>query len=433
MGALHSAYHLWRLRRRLFWSKDELEALRRRKLRELLDYCYRRIPYYRDQFRTLNAQPEDFKTPDDLRAFPILEKETLRDRAAEFVDPQADRSRWIEYRSSGSTGIPVALRYLPAERQRMGFTVTRELLHNGLKPWYRMVNVTEPRHSAPKDRWYHRLGIMSERFLSVYDRAALNVEQLIRIRPQLLIGFPSVLMLIGDQLHRRGVTWDLKLLFTLAEVLTPTDRGILRDLWGREPIDLYGANEVGHIAFQCRQRVGYHINIDSLHVELIRAGEPVGQGERGEVVVTNFDLRVMPIIRYRVGDVAQFSSGSCSCGCHFPLLQGIVGRSDGFIIGSSGEPFSALEVSLLLKRISGMRQFRIIQEQFAAIVVEYVKREPTIDPRDAIQQTLKERLGEQMNIVTREVAEIPREKSGKIRTVVSDLPPPFWKKSHNDH
>ncbi len=429
MKALHSAYHLWRLRRRLFWSPDRLETLRRCKLRRLLDYCYHHIPYYREQFRRLGAEPGDFKKPEDLETFPILEKETLRDRADEFVDPKADRNGWIEYRSSGSTGIPLALWYLPDERLRMGFTVTREFLHNGLKPWYRMVNITEPRHSAPKNRWYHRLGIMDERFLSVYDGAELNLEKLLEIRPHLLIGFPSVLMLIGDRLRRRGAGWNLKLLFTLAEVLTPTDREVLKELWGIEPVDLYGANEVGHIAFQCGRRGGYHINVDSLHVELIRSGKPVLPGERGEVVVTNFDLRVMPIIRYRVGDVAQFSDGFCSCGCRFPMLQGIAGRSDGFIVGAGGEPFSALEVSLLLKGISGVGKYRLIQETPEEVTVEIVRIAPTAHPEEEIKRILRQRLGSEMKVTVREVPEIAPEKSGKIRSVVSRLPHPFWRPS----
>jgi len=139
-----------------------IEALRREKLRELLRYCYDRIPYYREQFRRIGAEPEDFRSPEDLVKFPILDKETLRDHAEELLDPNADRSGWIKYRSSGSTGIPLELWYTPQERLRMGFTVTRELIYNGLKPWYRLVNITEPRHSAPKNRWYHRLGVMNE-------------------------------------------------------------------------------------------------------------------------------------------------------------------------------------------------------------------------------------------------------------------------------
>lgn len=426
MGALHSIYHLNRQRRRLHWFSEKLESLRRRKLADLLNYCYRHIPYYRQQFDKIGAKPHDFQSPDDLARFPILEKETIRDHANEFLDPNADRSAWIPYRSSGSTGIPLELWYHPDERLMMGFTVTRELLHNGLKPHYRMVNITEPRHSVPKNRWYHRLGFMNEQFLSVYERSDLNLERLMAIRPQAIIGFPSSLMVIGGEMNRTAAEpLRPKLLFTLAEVLTDQDREILRRQWGIEPIDLYGANEVGHIAFQCSRRNGYHVNFDSLHVEIMAGDEPAAPGERGEVVVTNYDLRVMPIIRYRVGDVAQRSERSCSCGCGFPMMEKISGRSDGFLISSDGKTYSALEISLLLKSVKGMARYRIIQESHDVITTEWVPADQEFDPSEEICLRLKERLGDAIRIEVRRVDEITPEASGKIRTVISKLPHPF--------
>jgi len=425
MGAVDSLYRLHRLRRRLRWPPEKLEALRRRKLQDLLQYCFKHIPYYRRQFDEIKAQPEDFQRPEDLSAFPILEKETLRDQAEEFLNPALDRSGWIQYRSSGSTGIPLELWYTPAERLQMGHTVTRELLFNGLLPHYRLVNITEPRHSSPKSKWYHRLGLMNEQFLSVYDQSRLNLAKLLEFQPQAIIGFPSVLMLIGREMEKVGKPLRPKLLFTLAEVLTAQDRVLLQKQWGVHPLDLYGANEVGHIAFQCSHRRGYHINVDSLHVEILQGDRPAKMGDRGEVVVTNFDLRVMPILRYRVGDVAIRVEGSCSCGCSFPLLGEIAGRSDGFITGCDGQLFSALEISLLLKPLSGVRQYRLVQDRPGSLSVEWVAKDDSVQPEAQMRNLLSARLGEKMEITLRIVDEIRPEKSGKIRTVISSLPRPF--------
>jgi phenylacetate-CoA ligase len=403
-----------------------MREFRKRKLASLLEYCYRNVPYYREKFRDIGATPQDFGNPEDLSQFPLLEKETLRDRPEEFFDPKADRSSWISYRSSGSTGIPLELWYHPAERQQMGFTMTREFLFHGLKPWHRMVNVTEPRHASPKNQWYHRLGLMNEKFLSVYDPPEPNLARLLEIRPHLLIGFPSVLMLIGQCMMKDGgEVLRPRMLFTLAEVLSPDDRALLTKQWGVEPVDVYGCNEAGHIAFQCSRREGYHINLDSLNVELVAGGKPVEAGERGEVVVTNFDLRVMPIIRYRVGDVAQSLESDCSCGCRFPMLGRIAGRSDGFLVGADGRLFSALEVALFLNKLQGVNQYRLVQQERGAISVEYTATGDGVVPDVEIRNLLYQHLGAGMAVEIRRVAEIPREKSGKIRTVVSRLPHPF--------
>jgi len=426
VGAAASFYHLARLRRRLAWPAPKLEELRRRKLAALLHYCYKRIPYYRELFDRIGARPEDFAGPEDLVRFPLLDKQTLRDRRDEFVDPAADRREWIEYRSSGSTGIPLTLWYTRAERLRMGHTVTRELLFNGLKPWHRLVNVTEPRHAAPKNRWYHRLGLMRERFLSVYDDYGANLAALRALRPHALIGFPSVLLLTGRRmLDDGGPILRPRLLFTLAEVLTGEDRRALAQQWGVEPLDLYGANEVGHIAFQCSRRRGYHLNLDSLHVEVLAGDRPAGPGERGEVVVTSFDLRVMPILRYRVGDVAQWLDEPCDCGCRLPLLGGVAGRSDGFIAGAGGELFSALEIALLLKPVLGIGQYRLVQERPGQVRVEFTAAGRETSPEAEIHRRLAQRLGAATEISLVRLESLPREQSGKIRMVVSSVPSPF--------
>jgi phenylacetate-CoA ligase len=430
VGALHSAYHLNRLRRRLFLPPADLYELKKVKLAALLRYCYERIPYYQEKFRQISARPEDFRRPEDLVYFPILEKETLRDRASEFLDPLVDQNRLLRYRSSGSTGIPLELFYHPSERLRMGFTVTRELFYNGFRPWQRLVNITEPRHSSSKNRWYHRLGFMDEKFLSVYSQSRLTLKALRLIRPQALIGFPSVLMVIGRNMYEdRGKILTPKLLFTLAEVLDREDRKILQQQWGVEPIDLYGANEVGHIAFQCPRREDYHVNVDSIHLEIMSGNNAVGMGERGEVVVTNLDLRVMPILRYRVGDVVQRLEGHCACGCAFPVIGSIAGRSDGFIVAADGKIFSALEISLLLKPIRDINQFRILQKERHKIIVEWVPRDSNSQTQAQIKQILENRLGRNMEILLQRVNHIPPERSGKIRTVISHLPNPFWEKT----
>jgi len=426
MGALHSLYHLNRLKRRLFWSKSKLDALRQKKLSLLLNYCYEHIQYYKEQFKKIGAEPGDFKTPEDLASFPILDKETLRDRLEEFIDPQADRTDWVRYSSSGSTGIPLELWYHPAERQRMAFTMTREFLYHGLKPWHRMANITEPRHFSPKNQWYHRLGVMDEKFLSIFDETGINLNRLRLIDPHLLIGFPSILILIGREMTLQdSPPLRPRWLSTIAEVLTSDYRRILTEQWGVEPIDIYGANEVGHVAFQCSQRNGYHINVDSVHIEIMVGDKPAKVGERGEIVATNFDLRVMPIIQYRVGDIAQKLEGNCTCGCQFPVLGNIAGRSDGFVAGANGKLYSALELSLLLHPIQGIQHYRLIQEKQGHVRVEWVPKDHDSSPENEIRLLLRKHLGEDATIEINRVAEIRRARSGKILSVVSNLPHPF--------
>lgn len=424
MRAIRSMYHLYRLKRRLLWPRHNLEVLRRKKLSRLLKYCYRHVPYYTELFKKMGAEPEDFVSLEHLADFPIVEKETLRDRIDEFIDSRVNRRSLISYSSSGSTGIPLTLWYDPEERRRMGYTITRTFLHHGLRPWHRMINITEPRHFSVKDQWYHRLGLMNEQFLSIFDKPEDNLKLLRKIKPDLLIGFPSILTLIGRMMStQKSAPLRPRFLYTIAEVLTSDYREILHEQWGIDPIDLYGANESGIMAFQCTRRAGYHVNIDSVHIDIVNGDRTCDVGERGEVVVTSLDLRVMPIIRYRVGDISYRMKGNCACECNFPCLGEIVGRSDGFVIGTSGKMFSALEVSLLLHPIKGIQHYRLIQEKKGYVRIEWVAKEGAYRADNEIRSVLQRCLGEDFEIDVHRIDQIQREKSGKIRSVISNVTP----------
>ncbi len=115
-------------------------------------------------------------------------------------------------------------------------------------------------------------------------------------------------------------------------------------------------------------------------------------------MATNFDLRVMPIVRYRVGDIAQKIGGSCTCGCRFPLLGHIAGRSDGFLAGTDGKLYSALEISLLLHPVQGIQHYRLLQEKPGNVRVEWVAKGQNSHPENEIRLLLQKHLGSNTNI-----------------------------------
>jgi len=108
-----------------------------------------------------------------------------------------------------------------------------------------------------------------------------------------------------------------------------------------------------------------------------------------------------------------------------PLLGPIAGRSDGFVVGADGKLYSALETSLLLHPISGVKHYRLIQEDPGQVCVEWVPKSPDSAAENEIRRVLERHLGAETRIETRRVREIPREKSGKIRSVISTLAHPF--------
>ena len=113
------------------------------------------------------------------------------------------------------------------------------------------------------------------------------------------------------------------------------------------------------------------------------------------------------------------------------VLGKIAGRSDGFVAGADGKLYSALEISLLLHPVRGIQHYCLIQEKQGHMRVDWVAKGQESNPENEIRQLLQKHLGMETEIEIQRVGEIPREKSGKIRTVISSLPHSFSKGKHD--
>ncbi|HEU4855154.1 MAG TPA: phenylacetate--CoA ligase family protein, partial [Nitrosospira sp.] len=144
--------------------------------------------------------------------------------------------------------------------------------------------------------------------------------------------------------------------------------------------------------------------------------------EAGEIVVTHLATKDFPFIRYRTGDIGVLDSKLCACGRGLPLLKEIQGRSTDFLVAQDGTVIHGLALIYILRDVTGISNFKIIQESLnltrISVVLDSALGPETIAK---IEQGFKARLGQGVDIVIEEIAEIPQEKSGKFRYVVSKV------------
>lgn len=142
----------------------------------------------------------------------------------------------------------------------------------------------------------------------------------------------------------------------------PTTKKLLEEAWGAKCYDHPGASEVGAFGFECEpQPGGVHVNEDEFIAEVIHpeSGEPVKEGEKGELVMTNLGRICNPVIRYRTGDLVQPSYEPCRCGRSLMLLKGgVLGRIDDMIIVRGVNIFpSAIES--IVREFAEIEEFRV--------------------------------------------------------------------------
>ena len=164
-----------------------------------------------------------------------------------------------------------------------------------------------------------------------------------------------------------------------------------------------------------------HLTADDIVVEIVdEQGQVLPAGKAGEIVVTHLSTNDFPFIRYRTGDIGVLGSTACKCGRGLPILQDIQGRSTDFVVASDGTVMHGLSLIYILRDLPGIKAFKVIQESRALTRVLLVTENGF--PPNASQQIIegfKRRLGQDVSVVVDLVDNIPSEKSGKFRYIIS--------------
>jgi phenylacetate-CoA ligase len=248
-------------------------------------------------------------------------------------------------------------------------------------------------------------------------------RQLKRISPTVLGGFPSaVARLVQD--GRDVSCADVRPRFVAVGVdtLTPLMRQQIADAFGVRVFEMYNSVECGTLAWQCRDTSALHTCDDALIIEVLRNGVPVGDDERGEVVVTNLHTFAMPLIRLRLGDIVVKGSSACDCGAPFGTIRSIEGRMMDYFPLPSGRIIHPYSIVPQLGRagVPWMRAYRLLQERRDRFVLTLVAGTAPSDAQLAmIRRTIVEGIGEPVQVDVQLVDHLELERNGKFRVARS--------------
>jgi phenylacetate-CoA ligase len=194
-------------------------------------------------------------------------------------------------------------------------------------------------------------------------------------------------------------------------------------MFGVDPFDSYGSAEIGALAWQCRERDHFHLNHTLVYVEILdEAGEPVGPGGTGDVVVTGLVHPATPIIRYRQGDRATLADRPCQCGSRLPALARLDGRiHDWFVVPAGRVAPQRLYLGRHLDQIRAVRAYQVAQDPSGAVELRYVANGPELPAEvvTGITQSYREALPG-VPFAVRQVDRIVPDASGKVRVLRSE-------------
>jgi phenylacetate-CoA ligase len=202
---------------------------------------------------------------------------------------------------------------------------------------------------------------------------ARQLAWLQRQAPQYLLSYPSNIAELARLSLSRGITLPgLLQVRTFGEMLAPEVRQLCREAWNVPLVDMYSANEIGYIALQCPGHEHYHVQSESVLVEILDShGRACAPGETGRIVVTDLHNVATPLLRYEIGDYAEVGS-PCACGRGLPVLSRIAGRVRNMLVTAEGKRFWPRLSSRKFREIAPVLQHQVVQKQFDLVELRLV-------------------------------------------------------------
>jgi phenylacetate-CoA ligase len=396
-----------------------------KKLRSLLVHAYNTVPFYHEKLKRVGFRINDLQNLTDLHKIPLTTKSEIQDTPLnKMISRNVNLETCVESKTSGSTGTP--LRVISSKKTD-GITwrmLTRAYLKNGLRLRDKMVCFRDlSAHPIMHRSYAERLGYMKKEYISIFDDPERQLKFLQEKDPDIIESYPSTLVAIADAFKKASCK-KLRLIFSIAEYVDRQSRETIADTFGADLFDYYASTEIGLLSWECKNHADYHINADNIIMEFVDENSgSLAIGETGEIVCTNLNNYQMPLIRYAHGDAGKAIADKCSCGITLPLMKILGGRKDDFLQTIDGKTIPpTIFFPFPFQNFEGIKHFRVIQEKRNSLRVQLVLKE-LLEPEvfKNAEFEIQKVFGEGMEVKFEILDELSRDRSGKLRKVISKL------------
>jgi len=417
-----------------WWPVEQLHQAQLEQLGILIRHAVATVPYYQQKLAGIDINSIHQWGKEQFAAIPVLKRTTLQDQYENLRSQNLPESHGQLHlmQSSGSTGRPVQVLGSELTRFYWNAATLRDNYWHQHDFMQKFAAVRPDRGDKEQTRtmckgWGPPVDWIYPSAPTMIINSRVDISQqlewLHEYQPVYLLSLPSNLRALLQFSEEKGIKLPgLQQVRCFGENVSMALREHVKSLWGVGVTDIYSSQEVGYMALQCPEHEHYHVQSETMYLEVLDDNDrPCAPGEIGRVVVTSLHNFAMPLLRYEVGDYAEVGE-PCACGRGLPVLKRIVGRSRNMVHTPDGKCYWPSFPVEYWMSIADVRQFQLRQKTLEHIeMLVVMDGQLTKQQEEKLTKKLHSSLNYPFKLTYHCVESIPVQKNGKYEDFISEL------------
>ena len=396
-------------------ANKKREQIRNKNLHKMIEEAYK-IPFYRRRFDEAGITPADIRTREDLTKLPVLTKEEYRQWMLEEIDKEENRACMI-METSGSSGKPLEVLNTPFEYAKDVANILRSWLVCGANPFW-LKTITEADDSSETvgyKTFIQKLGILRREIINENDDEQNIINFINEYKPNILRMYKSELVRVGIYAKKKHIKMHKPDYYVvLGENVDEVSERVLREMYGKGLINLYGCVEAGGIAVRRPGNNYYEVFEDAVALNIYDENNKLS--DKGRVIMSTLYKNKFPLINYDLKDMAEVEKTDRGL-----VIKEILGRTDDDVVYSDGTSTGWIRLWHIACEQQDLLQIHMIQKSYSSIVIQLVKDDASSKSEKQIEEELTKELNTEfkgrLEIEYQWLDTIPTDENGKTKLI----------------
>lgn len=409
-----------------FLDYNSLLDLQNAKLQEFLSMAYNKVPFYKDIFKKNKLTLCDIKSQEDLVKLPLLEKSDLIRLGSKLLNNDI-KNKIVWKQTSGSTGKPMRIPWIASvEQMEWAFVWARArkgVSMGDSNSSFTGLELLVPSKNKPPfwvNNWANQ-----QRMFSIFHMNDSNMWEYVKALEsgynRYISGYGSSVYVLADFILRNNIkiSHKPKAFFNASEELLPSYKETIMKAFGCEVWNHYGQVELaGSITqYECGH---LHYDMDYSILEFLPVSIEANGEIVAEVIATNINNPMWPLIRYKTGDLVVYHPDDKCDLMPGKVIRRIHGRTGRYFLLPDGRRIT--NVSVIAKKCNNLKLMQVIQNVPGEILVNVVKDQKfSIVDEEKIYHEFQTKLGTDLSVRLNYVNDIKRTSAGKYISIINNL------------